>query len=71
MERFAISNVVVAKDRSASARGPAHEGDHHMKIAILAVCLTATLLAACRREEAAPVYEPMKLGGDAQHQRAN
>lgn len=37
-----------------------------MKITILAVCLAATLAAGCRREEVAPVYEPMKLGGTTQ-----
>jgi nitrous oxide reductase accessory protein NosL len=37
-----------------------------MKIAVLAVCLAATLAAGCRREEAAPMYEPMKLGGAAE-----
>jgi hypothetical protein len=36
-----------------------------MKFAVLAVCLAATLAAGCRREEAAPMYEPMKLGGAA------
>jgi hypothetical protein len=39
-----------------------------MKATVLVICLTATLLGACRREEVAPVYEPMKLGGPAQHQ---
>jgi nitrous oxide reductase accessory protein NosL len=38
-----------------------------MKITLLAVCLAATLAAGCRREEAAPTYEPMKLGGPTQH----
>jgi nitrous oxide reductase accessory protein NosL len=38
-----------------------------MKSAVLAVCLVATFAAACRREEAAPVYEPMKLGGPTQN----
>jgi nitrous oxide reductase accessory protein NosL len=37
-----------------------------MKFAVLAVCLAATLAAGCRREEAAPMYEPMKLGGTTQ-----
>jgi len=37
-----------------------------MKIAILVVCFAAALAAGCRREEAAPAYEPMKLGGAAQ-----
>ncbi|MFI7724104.1 hypothetical protein ACIAM7_18500, partial [Acinetobacter baumannii] len=35
-----------------------------MKIAILAACITGIALAACRREEPAPFYEPMKLGSD-------
>jgi hypothetical protein len=39
-----------------------------MKIAILAVCVAATLAAGCRREEAAPMYEPMKLGGATQNE---
>jgi nitrous oxide reductase accessory protein NosL len=38
-----------------------------MKFAVLAVCLAATLAAGCRREEAAPMYEPMKLGGATQN----
>ncbi len=37
-----------------------------MKYAVIAVCLAATLAAGCRREEAAPMYEPMKLGGATQ-----
>lgn len=41
-----------------------------MKTLVFAVCVAATLLAACRREEAAPVYEPMKLGGAVQNEGA-
>lgn len=37
-----------------------------MKFAVLAVCVTAIALGACRREEVAPVYEPMKLGGSVE-----
>jgi nitrous oxide reductase accessory protein NosL len=37
-----------------------------MKLAVLAVCVAATLAAGCRREEEAPVYQPMKLGGPVQ-----
>jgi nitrous oxide reductase accessory protein NosL len=37
-----------------------------MKLAVLAVCVAATLAAGCRREEAAPDYQPMKLGGATQ-----
>lgn len=37
-----------------------------MKFAVLAVCLAATLAAGCRREEATPDYQPMKLGGPTQ-----
>jgi hypothetical protein len=33
-----------------------------MKHAVLVACLAAMLAAGCRREEAAPVLEPMKLG---------
>ena len=33
-----------------------------MKIAILAACIAGIVLGACRREEPAPFYEPMKLG---------
>ncbi|MGB4864947.1 MAG: hypothetical protein WBP38_03520 [Hyphomicrobium sp.] len=35
-----------------------------MKFAILAACFASIALAACRREEPAPYYEPMKLGSD-------
>lgn len=35
-----------------------------MKIAVLAACIAGIALAACRREEPAPFYEPMKLGSD-------
>jgi hypothetical protein len=34
-----------------------------MKLSILAVCICAIALGACRREE--PYYEPMKLGAQA------
>lgn len=37
-----------------------------MKHVVLAACIAAVMLAGCRREEAAPVYEPMKLGGPSQ-----
>lgn len=33
-----------------------------MKIAVLAACIAGIALTACRREEPAPFYEPMKLG---------
>lgn len=33
-----------------------------MKIAVLAACIAGIALSACRREEPAPFYEPMKLG---------
>lgn len=36
-----------------------------MKIAILAACIAGIALGACRREEPAPFYEPMKLGSTA------
>lgn len=39
-----------------------------MKPTLIALCLAAVALGACRREEATPVYEPMKLGGAAQHE---
>ncbi len=39
-----------------------------MRLTVLAICVTATLLGACRREEAVPVHEPMKLGATAAHQ---
>ena len=35
-----------------------------MKYAVLAACFAAIALGACRREEPAPYYEPMKLGGE-------
>ena len=34
-----------------------------MKLSILAVCIAALALGACRREE--PYYEPMKLSSEA------
>ncbi len=37
-----------------------------MRFIVLFVALTAVILGACRREEAAPIYEPMKLGGQPQ-----
>jgi hypothetical protein len=39
-----------------------------MKHAVLFACLAAVLAGGCRREEAAPVYEPMKLGGATQNE---
>ncbi len=33
-----------------------------MKLSILAVCVAALALGACRREE--PYYEPVKLGAE-------
>lgn len=33
-----------------------------MKFALIAACLASIALAACRREEPTPVYQPMKLG---------
>jgi hypothetical protein len=33
-----------------------------MKHAVLVACLAAMFAGGCRREEAAPVLEPMKLG---------
>ena len=41
-----------------------------MKFSILALCFASLALAACRREEPAPYYEPMKLGG-AIHETAH
>jgi hypothetical protein len=40
------------------------QGENLMKISVIAICFAAVALAACRREEPAPYYEPMKLGGD-------
>jgi nitrous oxide reductase accessory protein NosL len=36
-----------------------------MKTLVLMTCLAALAMAACRREEAQPMFEPMKLGGNA------
>jgi hypothetical protein len=36
-----------------------------MKISVIALCLATLALGACRRET--PYYEPMKLGGNAEH----
>jgi len=36
-----------------------------MKTAMIALCIVAVTLAACRRE--VPSYEPMKLGISGQH----
>jgi hypothetical protein len=35
-----------------------------MKFAIIVACFASIALGACRREEPAPYYEPMKLGGN-------
>ncbi|HMN37322.1 MAG TPA: hypothetical protein PKD49_06375 [Hyphomicrobium sp.] len=40
-----------------------------MKLTILAVCLAALALGACRRE--APEYVPMKLGSSVQQSTNN
>lgn len=37
-----------------------------MRYAVLATCIVAFALGACRREAPAPYYEPMKLGGAVQ-----
>ncbi len=37
-----------------------------MKVSLIAICFATLALGACRREEPAPYYEPMKLGGDVQ-----
>ncbi|MGL4396400.1 MAG: hypothetical protein ACRCS9_07675 [Hyphomicrobium sp.] len=37
-----------------------------MKFALVAVFAASIALAACRREEPVPYYEPMKLGGAAE-----
>ena len=39
-----------------------------MKHAVLFACIAAVIAGGCRREEAAPVYEPMKLGGVVQNE---
>ena len=36
-----------------------------MKLAVIATIAATIVLAGCRREEATPVYEPLKLGGPA------
>ncbi|MEQ1654046.1 MAG: hypothetical protein ABL897_16295 [Hyphomicrobium sp.] len=39
-----------------------------MKVSLIALCFASIALAACRREEPAPYYEPMKLGGSISEQ---
>lgn len=42
-----------------------------MKLTVLAICFASIALGACRREEPAPYYEPMKLGGQVHGSAAN
>lgn len=65
MERPPVSAVIGGQSHVVRFRFANEEIT--MKPALLALCLAAVALGACRREEAAPVYEPMKLGGAAQH----